>query len=727
VPCLVLAAAIVFSIGVIVSDAQQALRATFLHLRGVGHKREQALWQAGIRSWESLETYLASGGSLFAFGSRRKATEQLVLLSREIADRNSSLALAELATSRQALDSDDLRFFLARLPAADHWRVLSGRTDSALFLDIETTGLSIQHCYVTVIGALYQREFYQWVWGDTLDVLVELLAAAPLVVTFNGARFDLPFLAEHLPKLPTPRAHVDLVYIARAAGFQGGQKIVEEQVGLKRGRRISGLTGAEAVVQWCEALYGNSAAYHRLLDYNRADVLALPELSVRLLRHHVSQLPWISPNSALVRRALRRHQSTSHQQVRARWLERRVTIDEVVQRIQTRRETVPRVVGIDLRGKRANPTGWAVCEGPVTSTRVMYEDEEILAATIEMKPALVSIDAPLSVPRHYDTARERATIVRDAERILWSRGIPVYPAMINQMVALTRRGIELAKKLEEFGIPTIESYPGAAQDLLGIPRKGASVATLLSGLRDFGYSIESGVTHDELDAITSALVGQLFLSDQFEAIGAADEGYMLLPGLERRLRWDHSDGRPRERRAICITGVPGSGKSSVTRGLAAHLQVPALHLGESLREHARSDVSLRSALAAGALAPEDVVKNIVDDYVQSSTASELLLDGFPRHPEQFRYVTSRVADWTVISLEIDIRIARSRLLERGAQSSGRPEDQGAGIEERLRQAVVLHRRLLRELPAERLISVSAELPLPIALKEIIVRLRSTVL
>ena len=61
----------------------------------------------------------------------------------------------------------------------------------------------------------------------------------------------------------------------------------------------------------------------------------------------------------------------------------------------------------------------------------------------------------------------------------------------------------------------IESYPGAAQDILGIPRKKTSLRHLVEGLRRFGYEslvAESGVSHDELDAATSALVGQFMLS-----------------------------------------------------------------------------------------------------------------------------------------------------------------------------------------------------------------------
>jgi predicted nuclease with RNAse H fold len=39
------------------------------------------------------------------------------------------------------------------------------------------------------------------------------------------------------------------------------------------------------------------------------------------------------------------------------------------------------------------------------------------------------------------------------------------------MQGLTRRGMALAVRLRDLGVPVIESYPGAAQDIMGIPRK----------------------------------------------------------------------------------------------------------------------------------------------------------------------------------------------------------------------------------------------------------------
>ncbi len=40
---------------------------------------------------------------------------------------------------------------------------------------------------------------------------------------------------------------------------------------------------------------------------------------------------------------------------------------------------------------------------------------------------------------------------------------------------------------------------------------------------------KSKITHDELDAITSALVGKTFLEENYLAIGDPEEGLMILP------------------------------------------------------------------------------------------------------------------------------------------------------------------------------------------------------
>jgi dephospho-CoA kinase len=102
------------------------------------------------------------------------------------------------------------------------------------------------------------------------------------------------------------------------------------------------------------------------------------------------------------------------------------------------------------------------------------------------------------------------------------------------MQGLTKRGMGLAARLRDLGFPVIESYPGAAQDIMGIPRKGAGEEFLRQGLMDFGilgrFATEA-VRHDELDAITSALVGSFFLAGKCEALGGDLEDPLIIPDL----------------------------------------------------------------------------------------------------------------------------------------------------------------------------------------------------
>ena len=74
----------------------------------------------------------------------------------------------------------------------------------------------------------------------------------------------------------------------------------------------------------------------------------------------------------------------------------------------------------------------------------------------------------------------------------------------------------------------------AAQDIMGIPRKGAGVEFLKQGLVDFGIRgpfVNDDVTHDELDAITLAIVGSFFLSGRYEALRGPSEDALIIPDL----------------------------------------------------------------------------------------------------------------------------------------------------------------------------------------------------
>ncbi len=75
--------------------------------------------------------------------------------------------------------------------------------------------------------------------------------------------------------------------------------------------------------------------------------------------------------------------------------------------------------------------------------------------------------------------------------------------------------MRLRKILNEENFVNLEVYPGGAQDLLGIPRKQKGLGKLKTGLENLGLKgLSSEMSDHELDAITCAYVGNLFLEKE---------------------------------------------------------------------------------------------------------------------------------------------------------------------------------------------------------------------
>ena len=196
-----------------------------------------------------------------------------------------------------------------------------------------------------------------------------------------------------------------------------------------------------------------------------------------------------------------------------------------------------KIVGIDLTGSESKPSGWALLTGSNASTQTINTNKELLDATLAVKPDIVSIDSPLSLPEGRCCTKEDCScsqygITRYCERMLMKFGIGVYPCLIPSMVNLTTRGIYLASLLRSQGLTVIESYPGVAQDVLNIARKRKGLDHLITGLSSFGIDgnyTKKIVSHDELDAITSALVGYFYINNQYVGMGNSKENYLIIP------------------------------------------------------------------------------------------------------------------------------------------------------------------------------------------------------
>ena len=195
---------------------------------------------------------------------------------------------------------------------------------------------------------------------------------------------------------------------------------------------------------------------------------------------------------------------------------------------------VMRVIGLDLAGSVKRTTGFCLLDDNLrSSTSALHTDREVISKTVSARPDVVSIDAPLSLPRGRRSLSHRGSPhFRACDLELRRMKIRFFPITLGPMRMLTRRGIKLRKILEAKGLSVIESYPGSIQDILGMPRKQAGLEKLRRALVDYGVKGDvhkSKITHDELDAMTSALVGKMFLDENYLAIGDPEEGLMILP------------------------------------------------------------------------------------------------------------------------------------------------------------------------------------------------------
>jgi len=230
---------------------------SFIPVDGVGEQTERTLWESGATRWAAFDESLV--------GARRG--ERI----REFID-----------TAGDRLDDGDAAFFRRTFPDGAHWRCYENFRETACFLDIETTGLDQHRDDVTVVGLHSPGETTVLVDGRdlTADRLQRRLDEAKLLVTFNGKRFDVPFL-ESAFGVDVDVPHVDLLYPCRRLDLTGGLKAIESEVGIDRDR--PDLSGRDAVRLWHEYERGDDDALETLVSYNRDDTENL-----RVLADHVT-------------------------------------------------------------------------------------------------------------------------------------------------------------------------------------------------------------------------------------------------------------------------------------------------------------------------------------------------------------------------------------------------------------------------------------------------------
>jgi len=179
---------------------------------------------------------------------------------------------------------------------------------------------------------------------------------------------------------------------------------------------------------------------------------------------------------------------------------------------------MPKIIGIDLAGLEKNFTGLCVFQEKNALVKILHTDSEILAAIDEEKPDLICIDGPLTIP-HEGTMRRCDTELQQYGAL---------PPLLGGMRYLTLRGNRLRERLERrYRVIEVHSLAGAK--ILGFwdaDPTNRQKALIRMGIT--GDVEKRMLTKDEVDAITAAAIGMLYLEGKAAGVGGK-EGVIVVP------------------------------------------------------------------------------------------------------------------------------------------------------------------------------------------------------
>src|SRR3989344_2854276 len=228
------------------------LKNSFTFLPKVGRRTESRLWSQKILTWNDFLVKEKVKG----FSKEKK--EQCNLMLKQ---------------ASKALIEEDANFFL-KFPLKEQWRLYEEFKEKVLFLDIE---IGTSNKELTVIGMFDGFEYGSFVKGVNLerDTFFKVLERYKLLVTFNGAAFDIPIIERYFNRA-IQMPHFDLKHAAASLGLKGGLKEIEIKLNLRRPSRLYG----NPVELWRAFHASKDREYlDLLLNYNEEDVVNLKPLA----------------------------------------------------------------------------------------------------------------------------------------------------------------------------------------------------------------------------------------------------------------------------------------------------------------------------------------------------------------------------------------------------------------------------------------------------------------
>jgi uncharacterized protein YprB with RNaseH-like and TPR domain len=240
------------------------LSRSFIILPSIGLGTERSIWHQGIFTWRDFVD--------------TKKIKGISPLKKYIFDKH-------IRRAHDALMDDDASYF-STMPLPHSWRLYNEFKDDAVYLDIETADY---YGHITVIGLYDGNETKMMIRGFNLNknILEQELKKYKLIITFNGASFDLPVIRRYfgdvIPQIP----HIDLRGVCSKIGLVGGLKSIEKQLGIERPEDLQHVYGDDACWLWHKFKETQDMKYlDILIRYNEEDIINLKPIA----EHAVKEL-----------------------------------------------------------------------------------------------------------------------------------------------------------------------------------------------------------------------------------------------------------------------------------------------------------------------------------------------------------------------------------------------------------------------------------------------------
>jgi len=119
---------------------------------------------------------------------------------------------------------------------------------------------------------------------------------------------------------------------------------------------------------------------------------------------------------------------------------------------------------------------------------------------------------------------------------------------------------------------------------------------------------------------------------------------------------------------LVLLGPPGSGKGTQAEKIAEEFNLKVFSTGDILRQMASQDTPLGDKvggiLRRGELVPEEIMEEILADFLSKGEGEGILFDGYPRNLEQAKTLTSHLEKLGGVSLAIYLKVRPEVVVKR---------------------------------------------------------------